>query len=121
MPFSVPRSNARGRPMGVATLGALKIATLSRSSRNDLQVRVGRLGEQVGEDPVGDAQQLGPLAAVQLVDHRREVDPLGGVRLLGPSLGGRELEVARDRVVDGVGQVLEVPPGHAQRRHACIL
>jgi hypothetical protein len=88
-------------------------------------VRVGRLGEEVGEDLValdlGHAEQLGTLASVQLVEHRREVGPLGRVRLLGPAVRGRELEVARDRVVDRVEEVLEVPPGDPQRRHDCIL
>ena len=59
---------------------------------DDLQVRVGRLGEQVGEDLValdlGHAEQLRAPASVQLVEHRCEVGPLGRVRLLGPALAG---------------------------------
>jgi hypothetical protein len=46
----------------------------------DLQVRVAGVGKELGEDAVafdlGDAQQLRPVAAVQLVEDRGQVGAL---------------------------------------------
>ncbi|HEX5780866.1 MAG TPA: hypothetical protein VFX80_03035 [Solirubrobacteraceae bacterium] len=78
-----------------------------------LQVLVCRRGEQVREHRVAldlcHAEQLRP----QLGQHGRQVVALGLVGLLRPPVLRRELEVTRDRVVDRVEQVLEVPPGDA--------
>src|SRR6266545_2360064 len=64
-----------------------------------------------------DGQQLRPVAVVQLVEHRSEVGSFGGVDLVGPAVGLGEFEVLRDRVVVGVEEVFQVPPGHRDRAH----
>src|SRR6266508_3171910 len=87
----------------------------------DLEVGVAGVGQQLGEDVVafdfGDAEQLGPVAVVQLVEYRGQVGSFGGVDLVGPAVGLGEFEVLRDGVVVGVEEVFQVPPGHRDRAH----
>jgi hypothetical protein len=54
-------------------------------------VGIAGTGQQLGEDVVafdlGDPQQFWPVAAVEFVEHRREVGAFGGVDVLGPAVG----------------------------------
>jgi hypothetical protein len=65
-------------------------------------VRVADRVQQLLKDIVAfdfaDAEQLGPLAVVELVDRDGEVGQLGGLGLRGPALRHGELQVSRDRV-----------------------
>jgi hypothetical protein len=98
-------------------------AQITRPSRifHHLPMRVPRLRQQVLEHIVtldlANAEQLRPQAAMQLVQDRRQVLLLRLERLRRPPLRRRELEVARDRVVLRIEQVLQVPPGNTDRAH----
>src|SRR5262249_4119648 len=82
--------------------------------------RVDQVLEDVIALDLGHAEQLDALPAVQLVDRAREVGDLRRVDLGRPAGGDGELHVRRDRVVDGVEQVLQIPPAHADRAHGFL-
>jgi hypothetical protein len=98
-------------------------AQVARPGRilDHLQMRVPGLGDQLLEDRValdlGYAEQFSAESAVQFIQRGGQILLLRLVGRRCPPLGRGEVEVARDRIIDGVEQVLQVPPGDADRAH----